>query len=997
MFRFASVLTLLLAAVSGSDAQSFEDAARTLDFRMVGPTRGGRVTAVTGHAAVPGTFFMGATGGGVWKTTDYGQSWKNVSDGYFESPSIGSIDVADSDPNVVYVGTGSDGIRSNVIIGRGVYRSADAGETWSFMGLRGVGQIGAVAVHPTNPEVVWVAALGSPFGPGPERGVYRSVDGGKTWRHALFVSERTGAIDLELNPTNPDEVYAAFWYAERKPWTIISGDEKESGIYKSTDAGATWRKVDAGLPEGLVGKIDLAVTPTDPSRIYALVEAVPEEEGLYRSNDRGESWHLVSNEGGIMRRPFYYTNVDADPVDPDIVYVNNEGFFRSVDGGKTWQRRSTPHGDNHDMWIDPTDTDVWIQSNDGGANVTRDGGRTWSTQHNQATAELYQVHTDDRFPYWLYAGQQDNSTIGVPSLPNGNRAAGHTAYWEEFGGCETGPAVPKPGEAHIVYANCKGRFGVFDRKTGQERQYVVGAVDLYGVNPSVLPYRFQRVAPIEVSPHDPDVVYHGSQYVHRTTDAGRTWERISPDLTADRPERQVASGSPITRDITGEEHYSVLYVIEESPVEPGVIWAGANDGPVHVTRDGGTTWNDVTPPMPPEGRVNAIDPSPHRPATAYVAAYRYLLDDFEPYAFRTDDFGASWTRITTGLPDDSPVRVVREDPVRPGLLYAGTDTGLFVSLDDGGSWKPFQGDLPVTPVTDLKVFRGDLVLSTMGRSFWILDDISWLREWVPEVVDEPVHLFAPRPAYRTRYSSFRTGDGPEYPPAGAIIRYRLEEDADSVSVEILDAAGSIVRTLTSRGEEGGAGAPDQGMRGPRGSAPETGTPGISAGLHGLTWDLRHEGSVSTNGRPGRGPMAVPGTYTVRLSVGDKSLERPLDILIDPRIEFAGITQADLEAQLEHNLSVREVVSSFNRGLARVDSLIAEADDESKADLKALRAEVVTDDADSYPPRLLDSQLGYLAMQTMMADQAPGRDVVDRLEQLRAEVDGWLERINTADE
>jgi photosystem II stability/assembly factor-like uncharacterized protein len=983
---------LLIMAVD-APAQSLGDAARTLDFRMVGPTRGGRVTAVAGHAAKPGTYFLGATGGGVWKTTDYGQSWRVVSDGAFESPSIGSIDVADSDPDIVYVGTGSDGIRSNVIIGRGVYRSTDAGETWTFLGLRDTGQIGAVVVHPTNPDVVWVAALGSPFGPGPERGVYRSVDGGATWQHVLFVSERTGAIDLELNPSDPDEVYAALWHAERKPWTILSGDERESGIYKSTDAGATWRKVDAGLPEGLVGKIDLAVTPADPSRVYALVEAAPDVEGLYRSNDRGETWLHVSGEGGLMRRPFYYTNVDADPVDPDVVYVGSEGFFRSGDGGKTWERRSTPHGDNHDLWIDPHDTDVWIQSNDGGANVTRDGGRTWSTQHNQPTAELYQVHVDDRFPYWLYAGQQDNSTIAVPSLPTGDREAGQTAYWESVGGCETGPAVPRPGDADVVYANCKGRFGVYDRRTGQERQYAVGAVDLYGVNPSVLPFRFQRVVPIEVSPHDPDVVYHGSQYVHRTGDGGRTWERISPDLTANRPERQVVSGSPITRDITGEEHYSVLYVIEESPVAPGVIWAGSNDGPVHVTQDGGATWTDVTPPMPPEGRVNGIDPSPHRAGTAYVAAYRYLLDDFAPYAFRTDDYGATWTRISAGIPADSPVRVVREDPLRPGLLFAGTETGLFVSLDDGASWTAFQGDLPVTPITDLRVHRGDLVLSTMGRSFWILDDVSWLREWSDELASKGAHLFGPRGTVRMRYASSRGGDGgPEYPAPGAVIRYHLAGDVDSVTLEIVDAAGAVIRSFDSDAAEAGTPPPDQGMRGPRAAAAPGGDLGTTAGLHRFTWDLRHEGAGPPGGRPSRGPMAVPGSYLARLRAGGETLVRPFEVRIDPRVEAAGVTQADLEAQLAHNLAVRDLVSSFMGGLARVDTLLAVAEGDAKARYAALRAEVVTDNSDSYPPRLLDAQLSYLASMTTVADQAPGRDAVERLGQLRAQVEAWLERV-----
>ncbi|MEE9470177.1 MAG: hypothetical protein V3W32_00550, partial [Gemmatimonadota bacterium] len=652
---------------------------------MIGPSRGGRVTAVAGHADLPGTFYMGAVGGGVWKTTDYGQKWYNVSDGFFRTGSIGAIRVAGSDPNVVWVGTGSDGLRSNVIAGRGVYRSGDAGETWDLVGLGDVGQIGAVLVHPTDPDIAYVAAIGHAFGPSPERGVFRTTDGGRTWERVLFVSDSTGAVDLEFAPDDPSVLYAATWRAERKPWTIISG-AREGGVFKSEDGGDTWKRLTQDLPHGLVGKGDLAVSAADPDRLYVLIEAEP-GGGLYRSDDRGESFELVSTQNGLLNRPFYYTNVDADPSDADVVYVNNEGFFRSTDGGRTFARRPTPHGDNHDMWINPDDSDLFIQSNDGGANVTRDGGETWSTQRNQPTAELYQVDLDDRFPYWAYAGQQDNSTIAVPSLPPFPAPGGHTAYWRAIGGCETGPAVPKPGNPDIVYANCKGRFGRYNLATGQEQQYYVGAQSMYGHNPRDLIYRFQRVSPIEVSPHDPGVVYHASQYVHRTTNEGLTWETISPDLTANEPDKQVISGGPITRDITGEEFYSTIYALEESPLEKGLIWTGANDGPVHVTRNGGVRWDEVTPSdLPPGGRVQSIEPSPHQAGKAYIAVYRYLLGDWEPYIYRTTDYGASWTRLTSGdngIPADHPTRVVREDPDREGLLYAGTEFGMFVSFDDG--------------------------------------------------------------------------------------------------------------------------------------------------------------------------------------------------------------------------------------------------------------------------------------------------------------------------
>jgi photosystem II stability/assembly factor-like uncharacterized protein len=717
VFMFSGAVAASYAPNQDKDPNTLYDPLhfKDLKYRCIGPSRGGRVTTVTGVASQPSVFYMGATGGGVWKTTDYGRNWVNVSDGYFETGSIGAIQVSDSDPDIIYVGTGSDGIRSNVITGRGMYKSEDAGKTWKFLGLRDTGQIGAVEIHPSDPDIVFVAAIGSAFGPNPDRGVYRTLDGGDTWERVLFLSEKTGAVDLEFCPDNPDEIYATFWRCERKPWTIISGGT-EGGLFKSSDGGTTWNHITEGLPQDLIGKSDLAVSPADPDRLYVLMEAAP-GGGLYRSDDRGQSFQLVSDREELVNRPFYYTNVDADPTNADVLYVNTGRYWKSVDGGKTWQSRPTPHGDNHDMWINPQNPDIYIQSNDGGANVTLDGGDTWSTQLNQPTAELYQVDIDDQFPYWVYAGQQDNSTIAVPSLPPYPSPSGPSGYWLSVGGCETGPAVPKPGDHNIVYANCKGRFGRYNKKTGQEMQFYVGAANMYGHNPKDLKYRFQRVSPIHVSPHDPEVVYHASQYLHRTTDDGVTWETISPDLTAFDPSKQVISGSPITRDITGEEFYSTIYAVRESSLEKGLIWVGANDGPIHVTRDGGKTWADVTPKdLLPGGRVQTVEPSPHRASKAYVAVYRYLLNDWQPYIYRTEDYGQTWTRLTTGqngIPEDSPTRVVREDPDREGLLYAGTEFGMFISFDDGAHWQPFQLNLPATPVTDIKIHQKDIVLSTM--------------------------------------------------------------------------------------------------------------------------------------------------------------------------------------------------------------------------------------------------------------------------------------------
>ena len=956
-------------------------------FRNIGPSRGGRVTAVTGIAGQPGTYFMGATGGGVWKTSDYGQSWSNVSDGFFATGSIGAIRAAPSNPAVIYVGTGSDGIRSNVIQGRGVYRSDDGGDTWRFIGLRDVGQIGAVEIHPDDPDLVFVAAMGQPFAPNVERGVYRSRDGGARWEKVLFISDSTGAVDLEFAPDNPNEIYAAMWRAERKPWTIISG-AREGGIYKSGDGGTTWSRLGGGLPSELVGKADLAVSPADPDRLYVLMEAEP-GGGLYRSDDRGATFRLVSTENGLIRRPFYYINVDADPTNADVLYVSNEGFFKSADGGRTFARRGTPHGDNHDLWIDPADPRVFVQSNDGGVNVTRDGGETWSTQHNQPTAELYQVAVDDRFPYWVYAGQQDNTTIAVPSLPPYDAPAGTTAFWRDVGGCETGPAVPKPGDPDIVYSNCKGQFGRFNQRTGQEKRYWVGAQYLYGANPPVdLKYRFQRVVPIHVSPHDPDIVYHASQYLHRSRDEGVTWETLSPDLTANDPRGHVYSGTPITRDITGEEYYSTLYSVRESPVLRGVIWTGSNDGPVHVSRDNGATWSKVTPrDLPPGGRVQNIEPSPHQAGKAYIAVYRYLLGDFQPYIYRTTDYGSSWSRLTTGrngIPADFPTRVVREDPEREGLLYAGTEFGLFLSFDDGENWEPLQLNLPVTPVTDLAVHRKDLVVATMGRSFWILDDLSRLHQIGADDAGGANHLYTPRTAYRMRYQPRRSAEA-EYPPPGATVDYRVAVGATGpVLLEVLGADGAVLRTYAGGTEA--SPQPTQGMRGPpRGFGAGAALSG-QAGVHRFTWDLAVPGPLNDRGMPsGRGPMVPPGEYRIRLSVGEWSATVPLAVEADPRVVADGVTPADLNEQYALALQVRGLLGEARRTAARVREMSQRQnlDADARQVLDAARETLITAGG-AYPtPRLVD-QINYLYNMLNGADQKPGRDAHERLAEVERE-------------
>ena len=991
------------ATPSGYDSTLFAG----LHYRMIGPTRGGRVTTVMGVPSEPRTFYMGVASGGVWKTTDGGTSWRPISDGYFAAASTGSIDVSLSNPDILYVGTGSDDIRSNVSTGRGVYKSTDAGKSWTFVGLRETGQIGAVRIDPTNPDVVYVAAVGNAFTSNPERGVYRTKDGGATWKNVLFLSDSTGAVDLELQPGHPNVIYASMWRGQRTPWTIISG-ASEGGIYKSVDGGDHWTKLGGGLPTGLFGKSNIAVTAANPDRVYALIEAKP-GSGLYRSDDAGEHWQLINTQPTLITRPFYYTTLAADPTNADVAYGGAESFFKSSDGGRTFRRMPTPHGDNHDMWISPKDGNTMIQSNDGGANVSYDGGRTWSSQDNQPTAEIYQIATDNQYPYRVYGAQQDASTVIVPTLPD----IADQSEWQPGPGCETGPIIPNPIRPDTVYGACKGQFSRMDLHTGQEKNYWVGAQYLYGYNPKDMKYRFQRVSPMEVSPHDPRVIYFGSQYVHRTTDEGVTWTRISPDLTADDPAKQVASGTPITRDATGEEYYSTLYAIRESPLAKGVIWVGANDGPVHVTRDNGRSWQDVTPrDLPPGGRVQNIEPSPHRASSAYIAVYRYLLGDFHPYIYRTENYGRSWTLLTdgrNGIPADCPTRVVREDPVRAGLLYAGTEFGMFVSFDNGGHWQSLQLNLPITPVTDLQVHRSDLVVSTQGRSFWILDDLTPLEQLDARVASAPHHLFTPRPAYRLRYFGGRGGPAaPEYPPPGAMIDYYLAQGTrHSVRLDILDARGQVVRSFTAdtaqtvaRGRDAGDGnsgdAEDGGFR----RSPRTPRLEAGAGMHRFIWDLRYPGpwepGTRRAGRGALGPLAVPGTYTVRLTVDGATERAPLVLRADPRVTADGVTQADLEQQLAHNLRVRDVVSQANHLSARVDSARKRLADATGAAADTLRMltglhdALVTAPIRYSEPKLLD-QLTYLYGMTMNADQRIGRDAVERLAELQGQLAELVKR------
>ncbi len=905
----ASSLSPSLAA-QPLDTLAFKD----LRYRMAGPFRGGRSTAATGFLGDPDRWLMGTTGGGVWESPDNGGSWQNISDGYFGG-SIGAVKVADSDPNVIYVGQGSMDIRGNTSTGRGVWKSMDGGRTWNFAGLPEAGQIGRIEVHPKTPNLVYVAALGHPFGKNPERGIFRSGDGGETWEHVLALNDSTGASDLAMDVTNPRILYAGMWRGERKPWALISGAE-EGGVYKSVDGGDNWTKLEGGLPTGIVGKVGVTVSPGDPDRVWAIIEAEP-NGGVFRSDDGGHSWTRTNANNNLRQRAWYYTHVQADPADPNTVYALNTSLYRSVDGGKTFEAIPVPHGDVHDLWIHPGDPSRMVVANDGGAQVTVNGGETWSTYFNQPTAELYDVIVDNGFPYRLYGAQQDNTTISLPAWSDVNTLY-PKEHWQNVGGCETGPIALDPERPHIVYAGCYG--GVMDRydlRSGQRRNIMLYPQLQLGMAAKDLRHRFQWVSPILVSVHDPHTIYHGSQYVNRTRDEGATWETISPDLTTDNPAHQEQSGGPINADVTGVEIYNVVFSIAESPFTPEEVWAGSDDGRVHVTRDDGATWTDVTPTdMPALGTVDEIELSRHHPGRAYIAVQRYRMDDFRPYIFRTDDYGVSWTQVTEGIPQDHPVRTVREDPKRDGLLFAGTEFGIFVSFNGGGSWQSFQHNLPVTPVTGMRVAHDDLIVSTQGRSFWILDDISPLRE-IEDAVSAGTYLFTPRSTRRLTNAgaAFLAELNPDPRPAGAQIHYYLaEQPGEALRIDVVDPRGEVVRTFSS---DSAAAEEMDGQRVPD-----------ELGLNRIAWTLSYpgpdlpEGAVQW-GYTG-GVAAPPGTYTVRMTVGEAVMERTFELLPDPRIPE--VTSASYEEQFRVAIQLRDSIGSITRAIEDLAAIQKQVED-----------------------------------------------------------------------
>lgn len=911
-----SVAALSLAASAPLPAQAQVDEAlfQSMRFRNIGPHRGGRVTTVAGVPGEPFLYYMGATGGGVWKTTDAGTTWHNISDGYFGTGGIGSIAVAPSDPNVLYVGTGESPVRGvKTSHGDGIYKSTDAGKTWTHLGMEATRHVSRVLVHPRNPDRVWLGAQGNPWGYNPERGVYRSDDGGRSWDKVLFVNDSSGIVDLSMHPTNPNVLMATSWEFRRRPWVVKSGGPG-SKVWKTTDGGDTWREVTKGLP-ALKGKMGVAISPADPNVVYLAIEAKEREGGVYRSDDGGETFRQVSNDPTTFARAWYYMHIVADPQDPDEVWVLNSGAMKSIDGGRTYTRIPDSHVDHHALWINPDDTDVMINGNDGGASVTFNGGRTWSTLMNQPTAQMYRVMTDDLYPYNVYSGQQDASGIRIASQTLGGGIGEHD--WQTIRSGESATVGLDPQNPRFVYTTFFASYlGEWDAQTWNYRMVRPYPERVTGEQPRNLKLRANWNGPVFVSPHDPSVIYYGSQYLMKSTDRGRTWETLSGDLTRNDKEHQGPGGYPISNEQITAESYNNVFNIEESPLVEGLIWVGSDDGLVHVTRDGGRTWTNVTPPGLPESIINVLEPSPHDPAAAYFVAAAYKLDDFTPYIFKTSDYGETWTKIVRGIPGNTFARSVREDPDRRGLLYAGTETGLFVSFDDGAQWQALELNLPEVPITDLRVRQRDLVVSTQGRSLWILDDLTPLHQVSDAVAAAGVYLYAPRDPVRNIADGWYAEGGlGENPPRGLQVHYVLKEAvADSVpmAMEILDAAGRVIYA-----ERTGDTSPDCEAR------PRPMTLKRTAGANRWSWNMKvgrfpcfPEITATTFDMSAY--QVPPGRYQVRLSVGDARQTRDFRIRIDPRLEG---NSADPEAEYAEidrlSASIYQAVTEMGEGLTEL--------------------------------------------------------------------------------
>lgn len=982
MIRTLLLATLCAAPLFAQDRNFEPSEWDALSYREVGPYRGGRSAAVAGIPQDRDTYYFGAAGGGVWKTSNAGRTWSNVSDGFFGG-SIGAVAVSEWDPNVVYVGGGEKTWRGNVSSGDGMWRSLDAGKTWSPAGLTDSRHISRLRIHPRNPDLVYAAVMGHLSGPNSQRGVLRTTDGGATWERVLFVSEDVGCVDLVMDPTNPRILYASFWRAKRTPYSLESAGEG-CGIWKSTDGGDSWTDIseNPGMPAGPLGISGICVSPSNPENVYAVIEA--KAGGVYRSRNGGDSWRRVNESRDLRQRAWYYTRCYADPADEEVMYVLNVGFHRSKDGGETFERISVPHGDNHDMWIDPADPLRMIEANDGGANVSFDGGASWTDQKGQPTAQMYRVSTDNAFPYRLLGGQQDNSTVRIPSRNVDGSSIGERD-WSSTAGGESGHVVARADDPDVVFGGSYGGFLTMrNHRTGERRSVNVWPDNPMGWGAADLKYRFQWNFPIFLSPHDNDVLYVASQFLHVSTDAGASWKTISPDMTRDEKSMQGPSGGVITKDNTSVEYYCTLFAGFESPHEAGTIWMGSDDGLVHITRDGGKSWKNVTPEGLPEWtQVNDMVADPFRAGGCYLAGTRYKLDDFEPYLFHSADYGATWRRIDAGIDRHHFTRAIEADKTRPGLLFAGTERGVYVSFDDGSNWDSMQLDLPIVPVTDLEVKEDDLVVATQGRGYWILDDLTPLQQFDVSTHRGNSVLYAPRDSYRL---SMRGGRG--NPSPGAWIHYRLGElpKGTKVKLDVLEADDSLVRSFDLSN---------------------------AAGFHRLTWNLSYPGADSFedmilwSGSMG-GPRAVPGNYTARLTIGESVVETPFTVKQDPR---SSSSVADLQAQHDfiaevcatltkaHNAidEMRGLQSDLRELKAKLadEALIAEIDS-ALDELAAVEATLYQTKNESrqdplnFPIRLTDKLAGVKGA-VARGDFAPTQQAVQVKDALTAEIEAALER------
>jgi len=884
-----------------------------LEYRSIGPFRGGRSAAVTGVAGKPDTFYMGATGGGVWKTTDAGTTWKNISDGYFGG-TIGAVEVSANDPNIVFAGGGEVTVRGNVSHGYGIWKSEDAGETWVYKGLKEGQYIPRIRIHPRNSSLVYAAVLGHLFGPNTERGIYRSKDGGDSWENILYINEDVGGCDLVLDPENPNIIYASTWKVRRTPYSLESGGEG-SGLWKSRDGGDHWESLNdkPGFPKEPIGIIGVSVSPVNHHRVWAMIEAP--EGGLFLSDDAGNTWQRMNGDRNLRQRAWYYTRVYADTQDEHMVYVMNVGFHVSTDGGHTFNRKRTPHGDHHDLWISPENHDIMIVADDGGAQISKDGGDSWSTYYNQPTAQFYRVSTDNHFPYRIYVAQQDNSAIRINHRSMGGAGIGEDD-WESTAGGESGFIVADPKDPEIVYGGSYGGFLIRqNHRTNQVRAIDVWPDNPMGSGAKDLKYRFQWNFPIMFSRHDNNTLYCSANVLFKTTNEGQSWDVISPDLTRNDRSKLGPSGGPITKDNTSVEYYATIFAIAEDRIQPGMIWSGSDDGLVYLTRDGGQSWTNVTPPsslMPEWTMINSIETSPFETGVAYVAATAYKNDDYTPYVLKTSDYGASWKLLTEGIHPEHFVRVVRCDPERLGLLYAGTESGMYISFDDGDHWQSFQLNLPIVPITDLTIKENDLIIATQGRSLWILDNLTPLQEVQEDYVSRKVSVFNTQPAYRIPGGRGRSNMG-QNPPSGPVIDFYLHQlpDSEPVRMDIYDSKSQLIKSFRTNVN-----------RESFGNESVVGRISIKRGLNRFAWDMQYPGAKrfenlimwagSTSG-----PMAIPGKYRARLVVGSDSTDIPFEILKNPN---SSSTSQDFQAQFDFLIECRDKLSETHQAIIDIRNL-----------------------------------------------------------------------------